>query len=96
MHWFIVFQELYLGHNSLSSLPPEIGQLLLLQTLDVSNNCLNKVPEEIGDLPALCLLDLRANPKLSLPLSLQQNSESLQILTDLTFESLKGKLENAW
>jgi Leucine-rich repeat (LRR) protein len=33
-----------LDHNSLSSLPDEIGKLIKLQILDLSNNCLTSLP----------------------------------------------------
>jgi Leucine Rich repeats (2 copies)/Leucine Rich Repeat len=49
------------------ALPPEIGQLIDLQTLDLSGNPLTALPPEIGQLTSLWGLDLSGNPLTALP-----------------------------
>lgn len=80
-----------MGHNRLTCLPEEIGQLELLRELDLSNNCLSKVPEGLGLLPALCVLDVRSNPVSSLPQSLQHAPASLEIRADTGLLPGKGQ-----
>ena len=43
-------KELYLSYNQLQLIPPEIGQLAMLQTLYLYNNQLQSIPPEIGQL----------------------------------------------
>ena len=42
-----------LSNNQLSSIPPEIGQLSMLQELYLDNNHLSSIPPEIGQLGML-------------------------------------------
>ena len=51
-------KELYLCNEQLQSIPPEIGQLNMLQTLYLSNNQLQSIPPEIGQLNMLRILSL--------------------------------------
>ncbi|MEM1292397.1 MAG: COR domain-containing protein, partial [Cyanobacteria bacterium P01_H01_bin.162] len=57
---------------TLSSLPPEIGQLTALQSLNLFNNTLSSLPPVIGQLTALQSLDLSANRLSSLSLVIDQ------------------------
>ena len=41
-------KELYLYYKQLQSIPPEIGQLIMLQKLYLYNNQLQSIPPEIG------------------------------------------------
>ncbi len=59
--------ELYLSGLNLTTLPPEIGSLTLLQTLDLSENQLTLLPPEIGSLTALQVLLLYRNKLTTLP-----------------------------
>ncbi len=40
--------ELFLRHNKLISLPPDIGFLTALQILDIASNSIRKLPPQIG------------------------------------------------
>ncbi|KAI9478022.1 MAG: Endonuclease/exonuclease/phosphatase [Benjaminiella poitrasii] len=59
--------SLYLNHNNLSFLTPELSQLTQLQTLDVSGNKLTTVPAELGLLVNLKDLLLFDNLLATLP-----------------------------
>ena len=61
---------LHLDHNSLSTLPSEIGQLSFLRELAVHSNKLSSLPESIGGLCELRTLRVDDNCLTSLPLSL--------------------------
>jgi GTPase SAR1 family protein len=65
----------------LSSLPPELKQLVNLQTLDLSSNQLSSLPPEIGQLVNLQSLDLGSNQLSSLPPEFGQlkNLETLDL-----------------
>ena len=70
-------KSLYLSHQWIEELPPEIGQLTHLTSLDLSANQLTTLPESIGRLTNLTSLDLSANQLTTLPDSIGQ-------LTNLT------------
>ncbi|WP_395733765.1 COR domain-containing protein [Prosthecobacter sp.] len=59
--------RLDLGDLSLTTLPPEVGQLTALTTLVLSGNQLSSLPSEIGQLTALTTLDLQFNHLNALP-----------------------------
>lgn len=59
-------KKLWLG-GKLSSLPPEIGQMSMLEELDLCSNKLTQLPPEIGNLTRLRRLNLDGNPIKSLP-----------------------------
>ncbi len=60
-------QDLNLGNNQLTSLPPEIGDLSSLQIFNFNNNQLTSLPPEIGDLSSLQDIYLNNNQLTSLP-----------------------------
>jgi internalin A len=64
--------ELDLSGNNLTVLPPEIVQLLNLQTLDLSSNQLSSLPAEFGQLVNLQTLNLHSNQLSSLPAEIVQ------------------------
>ena len=53
--------ELYLSNNRFQLIPPEIGQLNMLQKLYLDNNKLQSIPPEIGQLKMLQTLSLYNN-----------------------------------
>jgi Leucine-rich repeat (LRR) protein len=59
--------DLYLNSLDLSALPPEIGQLHLLQRLHLTRDNLQSLPPEIGQLAHLELLEVSSNELSSLP-----------------------------
>ncbi|KAH9944716.1 Endonuclease/exonuclease/phosphatase [Amylocystis lapponica] len=59
--------NLYLNHNALTSIPPEISKLRHLRLLDLSGNSLVAVPPELGMLTALKELYLFDNHLTTLP-----------------------------
>ena len=64
---FTFLLNLYLNHNSLSSIPPEIAKLRHLELLDLSGNNLVSVPPELGMLTSLKELYLFDNHLTTLP-----------------------------
>ncbi|KAF9227045.1 hypothetical protein BS17DRAFT_694866 [Gyrodon lividus] len=64
---FTFLINLYLNHNALSSIPPEIAKLRHLEVLDLSGNNLSTVPPELGMLTHLKELYLFDNSLLTLP-----------------------------
>ncbi|KAH9946897.1 hypothetical protein B0H21DRAFT_857366 [Amylocystis lapponica] len=50
---FLFLINLYLNHNALTSIPPEISKLRHLRLLDLSGNSLVAVPQELGMLTSL-------------------------------------------
>ncbi|KAI9571806.1 Endonuclease/exonuclease/phosphatase [Boletus coccyginus] len=64
---FTFLINLYLNHNALSSIPPEIAKLRHLELLDLSGNNLSSVPSELGMLTQLKELYLFDNNLVTLP-----------------------------
>ncbi|KIJ60025.1 hypothetical protein HYDPIDRAFT_177587 [Hydnomerulius pinastri MD-312] len=64
---FTFLINLYLNHNALSSIPPEIAKLRHLELLDLSGNNLGTVPPEMGMLTQLKELYLFDNHLITLP-----------------------------
>jgi len=56
-----------LSGNRLTSVPPEIGKLILLRRLDLSGNRLTSVPADITKLTGLVILDVSDNRWPSIP-----------------------------
>ncbi|KAH8119438.1 glucose-repressible alcohol dehydrogenase transcriptional effector [Phellopilus nigrolimitatus] len=64
---FTFLQNLYLNHNALQSVPPDISRLKHLELLDLSGNILQSVPPELGMLTTLKELYLFDNHLVTLP-----------------------------
>jgi CCR4-NOT transcription complex subunit 6 len=64
---FTFLINLYLNHNALSSIPPEIAKLRHLELLDLSGNNLSSVPPELGMLTQLKEFYLFDNHLVTLP-----------------------------
>ncbi|KAH7889076.1 Endonuclease/exonuclease/phosphatase [Phlebopus sp. FC_14] len=64
---FTFLINLYLNHNALTSIPPEIAKLRHLELLDVSGNNLTTIPPELGMLTQLKELYLFDNNLMTLP-----------------------------
>lgn len=67
---FTFLQNLYLNHNALHVIPPEISQLRHLELLDLSGNLLQSVPPELGMVTTLKELYLFDNHIVTLPYEL--------------------------
>src|SRR5271154_5787171 len=65
-------KELYLSYILLQSIPPDLGQLNMLQTLYLNNNQLQLIPPELGQLNMLQKLYLDNNHLQSIPQDLGQ------------------------
>ena len=63
---------LELGHNQLTSVPAEIGQLTSLETLHLNDNQLASLPAEIGQLTSLRKLWLTDNWLTSVPAAIYE------------------------
>ena len=66
-------ETLNLYNNQLQSIPPEIGQLHMLQTLNLYNNQLQSIPPEIVQLHMLQTLYLNYNQSQLVPQNLDMN-----------------------
>ncbi|PCH36034.1 hypothetical protein WOLCODRAFT_28310 [Wolfiporia cocos MD-104 SS10] len=64
---FTFLMNLYLNHNALSTIPPDIARLRHLELLDLSGNQLMSVPPELGMLTSLKELYLFDNQLTTLP-----------------------------
>ncbi|KAL7281524.1 hypothetical protein ACG7TL_004840 [Trametes sanguinea] len=64
---FTFLTNLYLNHNALQSIPPEISKLSHLELLDLSGNALTSIPPELGMLTSLKELYLFDNQLNTLP-----------------------------
>ncbi|KAI0358592.1 hypothetical protein OH77DRAFT_1420998 [Trametes cingulata] len=64
---FTFLTTLYLNHNALQSIPPEISKLRHLELLDLSGNALMSIPPELGMLTSLKELYLFDNQLTTLP-----------------------------
>ena len=64
---FAFLQNLYLNHNVLTAVPPEISKLKQLELLDLSGNALMSIPPELGMLTNLKELYLFDNHLVTLP-----------------------------
>lgn len=64
---FTFLIHLYLNHNALSTIPPEISKLRHLEVLDISGNSLTAVPAELGMLTQLKELYMFDNHISTLP-----------------------------
>jgi CCR4-NOT transcription complex subunit 6 len=67
---FTFLATLYLNHNQLSSIPPQISKLRHLELLDLSGNQLRTVPPELGMLTMLKELYLFDNHLTTIPFEL--------------------------
>ncbi|KAM6501851.1 glucose-repressible alcohol dehydrogenase transcriptional effector [Amanita muscaria] len=67
---FTFLTNLYLNHNSLTSVPPEISKLRHLEVLDLSGNNLTSLPPELGMLTQLKELYIFDNHLTTLPMEL--------------------------
>lgn len=61
----VSLKELMLYRNKISALPPEIGNLNVLEKLSLASNNLHSLPEEIGACSNLKELYLNNNAKFS-------------------------------
>ena len=77
IHWLINLTEFYCGHNQLTELPANIGQLTNLKALYCWGNQLTELPASIGKLSNLTELDCCENQLTALPTEIGQ-------LTNLT------------
>ncbi|KAJ4483834.1 Endonuclease/exonuclease/phosphatase [Lentinula aciculospora] len=64
---FTFLANLYLNHNGLTAIPPEIAQLRNLELLDLSGNALTTLPLELGMLVSLKEFYLFDNQIMSIP-----------------------------
>ncbi|KAJ3749462.1 Endonuclease/exonuclease/phosphatase [Lentinula detonsa] len=64
---FTFLANLYLNHNGLHAIPPEIAQLRNLELLDLSGNALTTLPPEMGMLVSLKEFYLFDNQIMSIP-----------------------------
>jgi len=87
--------ELYLAQRRLSTLPPEIGNLISLSELNLWYNQLTMLPPEIGSLTSLLELDLTNNQLTTLPTEIGNlSSLSLLSLSDNQFAMLPPEISN--
>lgn len=78
--------ELYLGHNEISQLPPQLFTLHQLVVLSLDNNEIVSLPGAIGQLKALKLLNVARNKLTTLPVELDQlRLEQLLVVPNNSF-----------
>ncbi|KAI6002916.1 Endonuclease/exonuclease/phosphatase [Pisolithus albus] len=92
---FTFLINLYLNHNSLTAVPPEISKLRHLELLDLSGNALTTVPPEMGMLTQLKELYLFDNQIVMLPpeLGSLHQLQTLGIEGNPLDASLKGMVQ---
>ena len=82
-----------LNENQLTSIPPELGQLVNLQELDLEDNQLTSIPSELGQLSNLKYLYLTNNQLVSIPKELGQLSNLVVLyLTNNQLVSIPSEL----
>ncbi|WP_171017267.1 leucine-rich repeat domain-containing protein [Maribacter sp. ACAM166] len=87
--------ELIMAVDNLSVLPPEIGQLTMLEKLNIFNNKITEVPNEIGELKNLVFLSLSSNLIQVLPSEIGELTNlKILILTDNQIGSLPAEIGN--
>ena len=57
----VTLERLWVSHNKLASLPPQIDQMIFLRELFLHRNCLEDIPQAVCNLPKLEILWLNSN-----------------------------------
>mmetsp|Transcript_16085 Transcript_16085/g.53939 ORF Transcript_16085/g.53939 Transcript_16085/m.53939 type:complete len:355 (-) Transcript_16085:1619-2683(-) len=87
-------KSLFLDHNFIVSLPPEVCNCIALEDLRINSNQISLLPPELGNLRSLTRLDASMNRLTSIPSSISQLDElrildvSRNLLPSLPDESL--------